>query len=122
MPSPFTLKENAIDRLHLIESNQITYIVNETLGANAFKVLRTVDVSKIDIGRLQVFVYGHASGGGATTIPNMGNMLFISSNSLIAAYKIVNNTVSIGFVCSGAGFAPTAPYFTLYMGYYVMYY
>lgn len=122
MGSLDTVKERIIERLHLLKSGVLKYTVNTTLTSQQFVTLATVDIGKINVNRIQVFVYGHSDGGGATTIPNMGNMLFISSNSLIAAYKITGSTVSIGFVCSGAGFAPTAPFRVLSMGYYVMYY
>lgn len=117
-----TLKQQVLDRLHLLKSGLLAYPVNAALTANQFVTLATVDIGSININRIQVFVYGHSDGGGATSIPNMGNMLFISSNSLIAAYKITGRTVSIGFVCSGAGFTPSAPFRNLSMGYYVMYY
>jgi hypothetical protein len=110
-------------RLHLIESGQFQFNITGVIAANSFNALRNIDVSKIDINRLQVFVYGHGFGG-ATTIPIMGNMAFVSpDNFIIPEYKIVRNTVSIGYSLSGSGLSSGAPGANPFsMGYYVMYY
>lgn len=116
-----TIKENVMKRLHLIEKGETTYTINQTLAANSFNVVRTVNITNMDVNRLQVFEYGHGDLS-TTVIPNMGNVGFISGNTLILAYKVVRGQVQIGFVCSGAGFTPTAPFRKILLGYYVMYY
>lgn len=116
-----TLQKPEVTRLHLLKEGTINYTVNTTLTANQFVALATVDISTIDVNRVQVFEYAHGDQS-TTVIPNMGNVGFISGNTLVLAYKIVRGTVTIGFVCSGAGFTPTAPFHTIVGGYYVMYY
>lgn len=116
-----TVKETQDQQLTLYKSGLLSQAVNSALATNGFTAVASIDVSKLDSSKLEVFVYGHNinSTNDFATIPNQGTLALIGSNVLLAAWKLVGTTLQIGFVNPNPGFTPAAPFTTVYLSYFV---